>query len=173
MTNRVSTITTTTTAFRDMPVAYHGLAAFRGGKSGFSVVKKAVALETTAGTICVADRPIGKVGVMVQGDVRFLFNADCWSTAAERDSDEYDASYTGYRTIGSNNAEFLETLAIARNGFGAGKYVEGWMRDPTIVGVWIDSTAPAYQKKAARVIARRNHLFVRELDANELLGETK
>ena len=168
MTNRVSTITAT---FRDMPVAYHGLAAFRGGKSGFSVVKKAVALETTAGTICVADRPVGKVGVMVQGDVRFLFNSDCWSTASERDNDEYDTSYTGYRTIGSNNAEFLETLAIARNGFGAGKYVEGWMRDPTIVGVWIDSTAPADQKKAARVIARRNHLLVRELDANELLGE--
>lgn len=160
----------TVTSFSDMPVAYHGLAAFRGGKSGLSVVKKAVALETTAGTICVADRPIGKVGVMVQGDVRFLFNSDCWSTAAERDNDECDTNYTGYRTIGISNADFLEMLKIARDDFGAGQYVEGWMRDPTIVGVWIDPSAPECQKKAARVVARRNHLFVRELDANEALG---
>ena len=163
--------TTHITSFHDMPIAYHGLAAFRGGKSGFSVVKKAMALETTDGTICVADRPIGKVGVMVQGDVRFLFNADCWSTAAERDDDEFDYKYTGYQTAGCNNEDFLDLIEIARNDFGAGNYVEGWMRDPTIVGVWIDPTAPEYQKKAARVVARRNHLLVRELDANESLGE--
>ena len=65
----------------------------------------------------------------------------------------------------------LDLIEIARNDFGAGNYVEGWMRDPTIVGVWIDPTAPEYQKKAARVVARRNHLLVRELDANESLGE--
>lgn len=155
--------------FGDMPIAYHGLAAFRGGKSGLAVFKKAAALKETTGTICVADRPLGKVGVMVQGDVRFLFNSDCWSTAAERDSDEYDIRYTGYRTTGSSNSDFLEMLEIARNDFGAGNYVECWMRDPTIVGVWVDPTAPECQKKAARVIARRNHLFVRELDANESL----
>ena len=163
--------TTHITSFHDMPIAYHWLAAFRGGKSGFSAVKKAMALETTDGTICVADRPIGKVGVMVQGDVRFLFNADCWSTAAERDDDEFDYKYTGYQTAGRDNEDFLDLIEIARNDFGAGNYVEGWMRDPTIVGVWIDPTAPEYQKKAARVVARRNHLLVRELDANESLGE--
>ena len=155
--------------FSDMPIAYHGLAAYRGGKSGYSVFKKGQSLESLTGTICVADRPIGKIGVMVQGEIRFLFSGDCWSTAEERDNDAFDYYHDGFRTIGCNSAEFMDCLQDLRNSSTFGDYAEGWMRDPTIIGIWIAQDANEAQRKAARVIARRNHLFVRELEDGETL----
>lgn len=158
-----------TLSFCDMPVAYHGLAAFRGGKSGFKVARKGLLINEIEGSICIADKPIGKIGVMVQGEVSFLFASDCWSAAEERDNGDFDYRYLGYKTEGCNNNEFLETLDILRKSEESKEYCEGWMKDPTIVGVWVHSSINTEQMKAARVIARKHGVRVRVLEENEQL----
>ena len=158
-----------TVEFKDLPVMYHGLAAFRGGKSGFSVFKKGQALESLSGTVCVADKPIGKIGVMLQGEIRFIFSGDVWSTPEERENDDFPYQYYGFKTSGCDAETVTECLRRLQDSPSYASYAEGWMRDPTVVGVWIAHDASEAHKKAARVIARRNHLFVRELAEGEQL----
>lgn len=158
-----------TVEFRDLPVMYHGLAAFSGGKSGLSVFKKWRALESLSGTVCVADKPIGKVGVMLQGEIRFIFSGDVWSTLEERENDDFPYQYEGFKTAGCDLETVTECLRKLQASQSYANYAEGWMRDPTIVGIWVSHDASEAHKKAARVIARRNNLCVRFLEEGEQL----
>lgn len=66
-----------------LPIAFHGLAAYSGkGRenvlNGLSTIFSSKDIE-----VCVADRPIGEIGVLMQGSIRAAFSSDVWSEVSD------------------------------------------------------------------------------------------
>ena len=60
------------------PIAYHGLVAYSSQKAAVGLWRAAKTAERLA-EVCVADRPIGPIGIALQGEMTALFESDCWS----------------------------------------------------------------------------------------------
>ena len=150
-------------------VLFHGIKAYTGRSDlGYESIRKAEGLTEIGlggGEICVADKPIGSVGVLVAGSLSHLFTSDVWS---EVDSNGKRQTNGGVDYCLKNLLAGLEltqarvnilcdqVAKLAREKCRShGDYAEGWMTPTGITGVWVNKYASKKDKKLARVLARR------------------
>ena len=150
-------------------VMFHGIKAYTGrSDSAYESIRKVdnlVNIGTNGGEICVADKAIGSVGVLVLGTLSYLFTSDVWSEVGEG----------GKRQTGGGVDYCLKDLLagleltqarvnilcgkvakLAREKYSShGDYAEGWMTPTAITGIWVNKYASSKDKKLARVLARR------------------
>lgn len=151
-------------------VMFHGIKAYNGrSDSVYESIKKVdslVNIGTNGGEICVADIPIGSIGVLVSGTLSHLFISDVWSEigeGGERQVNSFGAELdlmdvlAGLPLTQARVNVFCEQIAkTARKSFHSyGTYSEGWMIPVGITGVWVNKYASQKDKKLARVLARR------------------
>lgn len=139
-----------------MPIAYHGLAAYSASRhSPLRMYRNGLAAQQISGTadLCIADRPIGPMGLIVSGQLSSVYDRDVWS---EQNCDgsriaTRQCCWSGLLNV-STHAEWA-SWSIAHAG--TARYCEGWMRDPIIHGVWVKPHATRSQLAAADSLCRR------------------
>lgn len=167
--------------------AYHGLKAYRGGKDVFSLLRKGFALEKIKGEVCIADKPIGTMGVKLYGELTQLFSKDCWSALDEAGSrvESYsERIWEGWHDAGFYSmcldwfdAHEDEEKQKAFNSFckasfndedvnnkSHSHYCEGFLKDPTVCQVWIKPRANRLERKAALALAKYYNVGVQVLE---------
>lgn len=151
-------------------VMFHGIKAYNGrSDSVYESIRKVdnlVNIGVDGGEICVADIPIGSVGVLVSGTLSHLFISDVWSGIGKDGKRQANGSGTeinledilaGLPLTQARVNIFCEQIAkTARKSFHSyGSYAEGWMTPAGITGIWVNKYASKKDKKLARVLARR------------------
>lgn len=164
-------------------VLFHGIKAYNGrGDPVHESIKKVdnlVNVGINGGEICVADIPIGSLGVLVSGTLSHLFISDVWSEIGEDGKRQANGSgaeisledvLAGLPLTQARVNVFCEQVAkTARESFHSyGSYAEGWMTPTGITGIWVNKYASRKDKKLARVLARRLglQLFIVEGDTS-------
>ena len=150
-------------------VMFHGIKAYNGrGDLSYESIRKVdnlVNIGVNGGEICVADIPIGSLGVLVSGSLSHLFISDVWSdidSEGKRQANggvDYcmkdllaDLPLTQARV----NILCDEVAKIAREKHRSHcSYAEGWMTPAGITGIWVNKYASNNDKKLARVLAKR------------------
>ena len=150
-------------------VLFHGVKAYTGRSDlvyeSIRKVECLIDIGLGGGEICVADKPIGSVGVLVAGNLSHLFTSDVWS---ETDSNGKRQTKGGVDyclkdllaglplTQARVNILCDEVAKLAREKCSShGDYAEGWMTPTGITGVWVNKYASKKDKKLARVLSRR------------------
>ena len=151
-------------------VMFHGIKAYTGRSDlvyeSIRKVDSLVEIGLNGGEICVADLPIGSLGVLVAGTLSRLFISDVWSEIGENGKRQANGSGTeinledvlaGLPLTQARVNIFCEQIAkTARKSFHSyGTYSEGWMTPTGITGIWINKYASSKDKKLARALARR------------------
>lgn len=162
-------------------VMFHGIKAYNGrSDSVYESIRKVdnlVSIGTGGGEICVADIPIGSLGVLVSGTLSSLFISDVWSEIGKDGKRQANGPGTeinlenilaGLPLTQARVNVFCEQIAqTARKSFHSyGTYSEGWMTPNGITGIWVNKYASKKDKKLARVLARRLKLQLFTVDGN-------
>lgn len=163
-------------------VMFHGIKAYNGRSDiayeSIRKVESLVDIGLSGGEICVADFPIGSLGVLVSGTLSRLFISDVWSKIGDGGKRQANGSGTeinledilaGLPLTQARVNVFCEQIAkTAREKLHSyGSYAEGWMTPTDITGIWVNKYASKKDKKLARVLARRLKLQLFVVD-----GET-
>ena len=149
-------------------VMFHGIKAYSGRSDlAYESIRKVDSLTgLSGGEICVADKPIGSLGVLVSGTLSFLFISDVWSVVGKDGKRQANGSGTeinmtdilyGLPLTQARVNVFCEQIAkTARESYNCfGDYAEGWMTPTDITGIWVSRQSSKKDKKLARVLARR------------------
>lgn len=146
--------------------AFHGLAAFRGTANPRELLK---ALRRCVGVeLCVADRPIGPIGVCLSGPITAAFWGDCWSEIDEdgRRKSEHDPVLRGptEREYYALCKEYRDEEAQYGNDHA---YCEAWMIPDGIDYIWIKPWANDLTRKVAARMARIAGTYVLTVDGTD------
>lgn len=133
--------------------AFHGLAAFRGTTKPIGLLK---AVRGCVGVeLCVADRPIGPIGVCLSGHITAAFWGDCWSSIEEngrRDSQQRPClENPTEREYYALCQEYREDQGQCGNNHA---YCEAWMIPDGIDYVWVKPWANRLTRRVAEKLAK-------------------
>lgn len=168
-----------------IPIAYHGIAAFRGGRGWRELLAKGLAAASldSGAEICVADRAIGPIGLVVGGAISAVYDSDCWSELdheGRRVSNhtpmlraERWSRVAGMMVPSPISHDQWITAAhgvYARNigpfGYVGGRsYCEAFMDVRHVHAVWVKEYADVATRKVARVLARKLGVSVRVIES--------
>jgi hypothetical protein len=130
---------------REMIPAFHGLSAYRRTRMPMEFLRRAQTIEGLhESPICVADRPVGQIGLIVWGQIEAAFSGDCWSWL----ENGARVSYADPDLLQPGAAEWARLAARAAG------YSEAWMSHPTPLRVWVAQRASRRTKRIAEVLAR-------------------
>jgi len=161
--------------------AYHGLSAYSGIKEPLAIVRAAQTIQADLenSEVCVADRPIGPIGVVLSGPIRKAFPEDVWSKTSSdgQRSTEWDAGWMGTVENPSDDAwhAFCQDHLVDRFDWDENSqrhYCEAWMSHPHIVGIWVKGWADERTHKVARVLAKRYSASLMTVDGTTRIWET-
>lgn len=150
------------------PIAYHGLAAYSGSRhSPLRIYRNGLNVQQLGGRadLCVADRPIGPVGLIVSGHLSAVYDKDVWSVVEHDGIRRTTAKYWGGRLNVSTHSEWIDWSDAHAT---SARYCEGWMRDPVIHGVWVKPHATRAQLAAADSLCRRFGLAVSRIVTRDM-----
>jgi len=158
--------------------AFHGLSAYSGIKRPLEILRAAEKIQhdLKEEDLCVADRPIGPLGVILAGTIRLAFDCDVWSYVTESGRRELDGQPEFYLDDPDDDqwANFCIGTLIDRNKKSPAlsrHYCEGWMNHPYVVGVWVKDWADEKAQKVARVLARRFSVNVHVVEGTTRVWE--
>lgn len=134
------------------PIAFHGLVAYSGQKSAVGLWR-ALQMVRRCVHIAAADRPIGPVGLVVQGQVTDMFSQDCWSWVDNHGVRHPSNDGEAYREDTPCTHEEYVRIAKWYEAMG-NDYTEAFMLPHLIRAVWVKSWAKRDYKTAALSIAR-------------------
>ena len=141
-------------------IAYHGIAAYSGANGrAVPAYLHGIAAAGCDGEICVSDRPIGPIGLIVEGPIIVAFDDDVWSTVRDDGTRRQDDRRWWSGIEAPTHAQWVQFTLEKRRG----QYCEGFMRAPEVRGVWSKPAASKLERAAADALARRFCLRVRVL----------
>lgn len=156
---------------------FHGLAAYtdRGSIDPITLAVKAKAAASGA-EVCVADRPIGKIGLVLCGELTALHAQDVWSRidasglrvcvdwwressdgvplVRRYDSDVRDASQDAVNPEKQSEVDWW-CKKVAPEYRVRGDYAEGWMKADGVSCVWVRTDASDAMYWQARSLAKK------------------
>lgn len=153
---------------------FHGLAAYthRGGIDPITLACKAKAAASGA-EVCVADRPIGKIGVVLCGELTALHAEDVWSridSKGRRVCVDFWREKNGVPLVRrysvdtptAQGVDFASQRMVdgwckhaAPTQRCRGDYAEGWLKASGVSCVWVRTDAPDALYWQARSLAKK------------------
>ena len=160
--------------YTHIPVAYHGISAFGINRKADLMKLQENTMNAVGNEICVADRPIGPIGILVEGEIRAAFSEDVWSIRDKKtgkrivsgdgplDDDilsindpdrwEWEEFCCQAQQMKEGRKEYFADPVFAEKTISRA-YCEAWMTPERIVSVWVKAWAPKKMVLQARLIA--------------------
>lgn len=139
---------------RNLIPAFHGLEAYSGKRKSFNRLLRDAEAAASGVEICVAERPIGKMGLVLSGEFTAMFDKDCHS-AVSSDGTRFAQDKTATRLQTPRNEEdFIAAVAVAKSLQGKDyTYSEAWMISGKVQYVWLLKGFDDIQAEIAQDIA--------------------
>ena len=154
---------------------FHGISAYFGRKNR-GIFGRARAIKGCLGNeICTADRPIGPIGVVVDGHITSIFDGDCYSYINEHGR-RVPHEGMGRHSCQINNPsdevviEFVRT-AHSDSYYGNRHYCEAFSIGERITMVWVKAWADTRTKKEARVLSRLFDAPLLEVEGSDRIDQ--
>ena len=160
--------------YTHIPVAYHGIAAYGMNRKADLMKLQLNTMNAVGNEICVADRPIGPIGILVEGEIRVCFSEDVWSSVNLKTGRRIanNGEYVGDEVLSITDPDRWEWEEFCRDAYKEEvkswsefadpvfaehsiqrSYCEGWMTPEKIISVWVKAWAPKKMVLQARLIA--------------------
>jgi hypothetical protein len=130
------------------------------------------------GEICCADRPIGAFGVVILGDLSFVWSDDVWSEVDKSGKRFIDNPHykiedgesvimqlaSGYEVAGIKNPSDSEALEFMQERAFGRYYCESWVEPIAITALWVKDWAKESTKKTAKLLAKNRGVPLLNVD---------
>lgn len=145
---------------------FHGLGAYRGARTPLEYIQGAE--KALAGVeVAAATRPIGPLGLLVDGRVLEAFPRDVWSWVDGEGRRHEGEGVEDHERASADGVDLADSAALerwfkdeaARPGpvwqHHASDYCEVFLKPRRVTAVWVKPYLAGAQLKAARILARR------------------
>ncbi len=150
-------------------ILFHGISAFRGARKPLEQIK---AVSRCFGNeICVADRPIGPIGILAAGEITAAYSCDVWSYVSDGKRQADDDLFNNFWIESPDSETLADPIELEK----WVRYVRSWpenrsdyceffMRVKSIAGIWIKGYVNETTRKVARVLSRKYNVPLHDVE---------